>query len=96
MYESGKQQVAEGSTDAGYRYNSPRDYPDIGDYAVIGDTRTAALISKNGSIDWLCLPHFSGPSLFAALLDQSRGGRFAINPRGEFSVTRRYLEGTAV
>lgn len=96
MYGFRKPQAADTATDTGYRYNSPQAYPAIGDYGIIGDTRTAALISKNGSIDWLCLPHFSGPSLFAALLDQTHGGRFAINPRGEFTVTRRYLEGTAV
>jgi GH15 family glucan-1,4-alpha-glucosidase len=70
--------------------------PEIGDYAVIGDCRTAALISRSGSLDWLCLPHFSGPSLFAALLDQERGGRFAIQPDREFQASRRYLPGTPV
>ena len=68
----------------------------IGDYAVIGDCRTAALISRSGSIDWLCLPHFSGPSAFAALLDQERGGRFVIRPAQEFRCRRRYIPGTAV
>jgi GH15 family glucan-1,4-alpha-glucosidase len=70
--------------------------PEIGDYAIIGDCRTAALISRTGSLDWLCLPHFSGPSLFAALLDQERGGRFAIQPAHEFETSRRYLPGTPV
>ena len=71
-------------------------YPSIGDYAVIGDTRTAALVSRGGSIDWLCLPHFSGPAVFAALLDSRRGGRFTIRPTGPFTATRCYVEGTNV
>jgi GH15 family glucan-1,4-alpha-glucosidase len=65
--------------------------PAIDDYAIIGDCRMAALISRDGSLDWLCLPHFSGPSVFAALLDPTRGGRFAVQPRGRFRTTRRYL-----
>lgn len=71
-------------------------YPPIGDYAAIGDGRCAALISREGSIDWLCLPHFSGPSLFAALLDRRRGGRFLLRPTGSVRVTRRYAGETNV
>ena len=71
-------------------------YPDIGDYAVIGDCRTAALVSKYGCIDWLCWPRFDSPSVFAALLDRKRGGYWKVAPTGPFSVAREYLEGSNV
>ena len=67
----------------------------IGAYAIIGDCRTAALVSDDGSIDWLCLPHFWGRSVFAALLDQTRGGRFRIRPASKFRSKRRYCGPTA-
>lgn len=68
----------------------------IGDYAIIGDCRSAALISRRGALDWLCLPHFSSPAIFGALLDQERGGRFQIYPSVPTRETRRYLPGTNV
>jgi GH15 family glucan-1,4-alpha-glucosidase len=68
----------------------------IGDYALIGDCRTAALVSRGGSIDWLCLPDFSSPSIFAALLDPQHGGACHVRPRDRFRVRRRYVDGTAV
>ena len=71
-------------------------YPPIGDYALIGDCRAAALISRAGSIDWLCLPRFDSPSVFAAILDADIGGRFLIQPTGEFHTTRRYVQNTNV
>jgi GH15 family glucan-1,4-alpha-glucosidase len=58
-------------------------YQPIENYGVIGNMRTAALVGLNGSVDWLCLPHFDSPSVFAALLDDRKGGRFQIAPIGE-------------
>lgn len=71
-------------------------YPPIGDYAIIGDSRCAALVSKEGSLDWLCLPHFSGSAVFAALLDGGRGGRYAIRPTAPFHTDRRYIGETNI
>jgi GH15 family glucan-1,4-alpha-glucosidase len=67
----------------------------VGDYAIIGDCRSAALISKHGSIDWLCWPRFDSPSLFAAILDED-AGHWSIRPRGLVRARRRYLPGTNV
>jgi GH15 family glucan-1,4-alpha-glucosidase len=71
-------------------------YPPIDDYALIGDCRSAGLISGDGSLDWLCLPRFDSPSVFAALLDAREGGRFRIRPVGEYSSELRYLPDTNV
>jgi GH15 family glucan-1,4-alpha-glucosidase len=64
-------------------------YQRIEDYGVIGNMHTAALVSMHGSIDWFCYPRFDSPSVFAALLDQTRGGRFAIQPPAEGIVCRQ-------
>ncbi|MGI8485215.1 MAG: glycoside hydrolase family 15 protein [Thermomicrobiales bacterium] len=71
-------------------------YAPIADYALIGDCRGAALVSRDGSLDWLCWPRFDSPSLFAALLDAEHGGRFRIRPTSEFRAERRYLPDTNV
>lgn len=73
------------------------DYPPIGAYGLIGDGRSCALVARDGSIDWLCWPDFHSPSLFAALLDRRRGGRFRVGPAAPSRrIERRYLPDTAV
>ncbi len=64
-------------------------YQPIEDYGLIGNMHSAALVGRNGSIDWLCLPHFDSPSVFAALLDDKKGGHFRIAPTAERFVARQ-------
>ncbi|MGH9045457.1 MAG: glycoside hydrolase family 15 protein [Acidimicrobiales bacterium] len=71
-------------------------YADIGDYAVIGDGRSAALVACDGRIDWWALPSLDSPPIFAALVDPKTGGYFSLRPRGEISTTRRYADATNV
>ena len=69
----------------------------IEDYAVVGDTLTAALVGRDGSIDWLCLPRFDSGACFAKLLGTAEHGRWLLRPAGEVRETRRrYLPGTLV
>ena len=72
------------------------DYPPISEYALIGNCRSAALVSRRGSIDWLCWPRFDSPALFGALLDVRRGGRFSVTPARVVGVSRRYVGESAV
>jgi GH15 family glucan-1,4-alpha-glucosidase len=68
----------------------------LGDYGLIGDTRTAALVSSDGSIDWMCVPHFDGDPLFGRLVGGSTAGVFRAGPaRPEMPVQRRYRPDTA-
>lgn len=77
--------------------NEPERYVPIGDYALISDCHSAALVSSDGSIDWACLRRMDRDSTFARLLDHDRGGFFSIRPVEPIrSRSRRYLPGTMV
>jgi GH15 family glucan-1,4-alpha-glucosidase len=65
-------------------------YPPIADYGMIGDLRSAALLSKQGSIDWMCLPRFDSPWIFGRLLDWEKGGYLQLCPPGEAMAYRQY------
>lgn len=67
----------------------------IGDYGLLSDCHSAALVSGDGSVDWLCWPRFDSPSVFGRLLDDS-AGHWSIRPAEEYDVRRRYLEDTLV
>jgi len=66
------------------------------DYGIIGNCRSAALISKTGSLDWCCLPEFDSSSVFAKLLDQQIGGSFEILVDDTYQITQRYKKDTAL
>ena len=68
----------------------------ISDYGLIGNCHGAALVGKNGSIDWCCIPRFDSPSIFAGILDDEKGGYFSISPQGEWSSSHRYISDTNV
>ena len=70
--------------------------PGLSDYALIGNCRSGALVSKYGSIDWCCLPDFHSPSIFAAILDRQRGGYFSIAPVNAYQSRQRYIPDTNV
>ena len=67
----------------------------IEDYALIGDRHTAALVGKNGSIDWLCLPRFDSPACFAGLLGDDGHGHWQLEPTSGYQVTRQYVGDSA-
>ncbi len=67
----------------------------IGDYALISDCQSAALVGRDGSIDWYCVPRFDSPAVFARLLDPE-GGHWSIHPSGEFETRRTYMGDTMV
>lgn len=72
------------------------DYKKISDYSLIGDLLTCALVGKDGSIDWYCLPHINSPSVFAAILDKNKGGCFSIRPSHKYTSTQQYLQNTNI
>ena len=63
-------------------------------YGIIGNCKSAALVSENGSIDWLCLPKFDAPSVFASILDKQKGGSLSITPEKLLSVNQEYIDRT--
>ncbi len=75
----------------------PPAYQPISDYGIVGDLHTAALISRLGSIDWMCVPRFDSPSIFARLLDSEHGGSMWVEVEGGMIAdSRRYLPGTNI
>ena len=66
------------------------------DYGVIGNCRTAALISKEGSIDWFCLPDFDSPSVFSKLLDENKGGSFSFEVSSDYTISQKYFKNTNI
>ena len=62
----------------------------VADHGLIGDLRTAALVSTKGTVDWLCVPRFDAPSVFCALLDSERGGAWRLAPTCEVSTTQQF------
>jgi GH15 family glucan-1,4-alpha-glucosidase len=71
-------------------------YKPIAGYGVIGNTKTAALVGYDGSIDWCCFPRFDSPSVFAAILDWKKGGRWCIQPSTDATSMQNYVPGTNV
>lgn len=71
-------------------------YKPISDYAIIGNLRSAALVSKDGSIDWAAAPFIDSPSVFAALLDEQNGGYWSIEPSDEYTVQQYYVDKTNI
>ena len=78
------------------RPDSAAEYKPISDYGVIGDMHTAALVGLDGSIDWYCAPRFDSPSVFAALLDARKGGKFQLSPTEKFRAEQSYEGDTNV
>lgn len=65
-------------------------------YGIIGNGSTAALVSQQGTIEWLCMPYFDSPSVFASIIDKDKGGYFGINPVGQYEIKQSYVPHTNI
>ena len=91
--------AAHSAEHAARRHGAVRDgrgYAPISDYAFLSDCRSAALVSSDGAVDWLCWPRFDSPAVFAAVLDSRQGGTWSIRPEAAFVTSRNYLPQTNV
>ncbi|EGN97770.1 glycoside hydrolase family 15 protein [Serpula lacrymans var. lacrymans S7.3] len=79
-----------------HKPSGERDYMSIADHGLIGNLRTAALVSVDGSIESYCIPNFDSPSVFARILDKDKGGHFSITPTVEFTTKQNYLPSSNV
>ncbi len=92
--DSGDDAGVSATTTAAIPEDSP--FPPIADYGLLSDCHTGALLASDGSIEWMCLPHFDSPSIFAAMLDRGAGS-FRVGPYGVYvPAGRRYIPGTNV
>lgn len=73
-----------------------KDFNKLEDYGIISNLETCALVGRDGSIDWCCLPHLESPSVFAAILDVEKGGHFSIRPSESFESEQSYIEQTNI
>src|SRR5437763_5406755 len=73
----------------------PDEFQPIGSYGLLADCNSAALVDRDGSVAWLCLPRYDSPAVFSQILDPA-GGHWRIGPAGEYRSERRYVDGTLV